>query len=42
MKSASDWKDKRESKREKMRGRNVRARAAEVDVTMALRRLYAP
>ena len=40
MKSASDWKDKRESKRKKMRRNNVRA--AEVDVTMALRRLYAP
>ena len=42
MKSASDWKDKRESKREKTRGNNVRARAAEVDVTMAWRKLYAP
>ena len=44
MKSASDWKDKRESKREKMKGNNVRARAAEVDMDMkmALRRLYAP
>ena len=44
MRSASDWKDKRESRREKMRGNNVRAAEVDMDVevTMALRRLYAP
>ena len=32
MRSASDWKDKRESRREKMRGNNVRAVEVDMDV----------
>ena len=32
MRSASDWKDKRESRREKMRGNNVRAAEVDMDV----------
>jgi len=37
VRSASDWKDKRESRREKMRGNNVRA--AEVDMDVDARRV---
>ena len=32
MRSASDWKDKRESRREKMRGNKVRAAEVDMDV----------